>query len=108
MEKLKTFVVKSVEEESADFHFEAYASTYGNTDRDGDVMAKGCFDNTLKTKAVVPMCLNHDRNRVIGKHELSVDEKGLRTRSTFNLSDPEAKKTYDLMKMGALDSLSIG
>ncbi|VKY83370.1 prophage LambdaSa2, protease [Streptococcus pneumoniae] len=108
MEKLKTFVVKSVEEESADFHFEAYASTYGNTDRDGDVMAKGCFDNTLKTKAVVPMCLNHDRNRVTGKHELSVDEKGLRTRSTFNLSDPEAKKTYDLMKMGALDSLSIG
>ncbi|MTV63932.1 HK97 family phage prohead protease, partial [Streptococcus pneumoniae] len=44
MEKLKIFVVKSVEEESADFHFEAYASTYGNTDRDGDVMAKGCFD----------------------------------------------------------------
>lgn len=108
MEKLKTFVVKSVENESADFHFEAYASTYDNVDRDGDVMAKGCFDNTLKSKDVVPMCLNHDRNCVIGKHELFVDEKGLRTRATFNLSDPVAKKTYDLMKMGALDSLSIG
>ena len=62
MEKLKTFVIKSVEDESADFHFEAYASTYDNVDRDGDVMTNGCFDNTLKSKAVVPMCLNHDRN----------------------------------------------
>lgn len=108
MERVKSFVVKSVGEESADYHFEAYASTFGNVDRDGDIMAKGCFDQTVATKAVVPMCLNHDRDRVIGKHVLTVDEKGLRTKSTFNLSDPEAKKIYDLMKMGALDSLSIG
>lgn len=91
-----------------DHHFEAYASTFGDRTRDGDIMIEGCFDKTVANKAVVPMCLNHDRDRVIGKHELVVDEKGLRTRSTFNLSDPEAKKIYDLMKMGALDSLSIG
>lgn len=108
MKKLKNFVVKSVEEESADFHFEAYASTFGNTDREGDIMDKSCFDNTVKTKAVVPMCLNHDITRVIGKQELSLDDKGLRVKGTFNLNDPESQRTYDLMKMGALDSLSIG
>lgn len=88
-------------------HFEAYASTFGDRTRNGDIMIKGCFDKTVANKAVVPMCFNHDRDRVIGKHELVIDEKGLRTRSTFNLGDPEAKKIYDLMKMGALNSLSI-
>lgn len=108
MERLKTFVVKSVDDESADYHFEGYASTFENKDRDGDIMAKGCFDETVKIKATVPICLNHNRNVVLGMQELSIDSKGLRTRGTFNLNDPEAQKWRDLMKMGAIDSFSIG
>ncbi|HGA1205591.1 TPA: HK97 family phage prohead protease [Streptococcus suis] len=107
MEKLKSFVIKTMTEES-EHHFEGYASTFGNVDRDGDIMAKGCFDNTVKEKAVVPMCLNHHRDIIIGKMELSVDDKGLKTVGTFNLNDPEAVKVRDLMKMGAIDSFSIG
>lgn len=108
MEKLKHFIIKSIDDESSNHHFEGYASTFGNTDRDGDVMDRYCFDESVRQKSVVPMCLNHNRNVVIGKMELSVDDKGLKTLGTFNLNDPEAQKMYDLMKMGAIDSFSIG
>lgn len=103
----KNFKLKALEEDS-DYHFEGYGSTYGNADRDGDIMEKGCFDNSLKARKSIPMCLNHDWNTVLGRFDLETDEKGLLVKGFFNLNDPEAKKAYDLMKMGALDSFSIG
>lgn len=87
---------------------EGYLSTYGNTDREGDVIVKGAFDESLSKKRKVPMCFNHDWNNVIGKMELSSDNFGLKAKGIFNLSDPFAKKTFELVKMGAIDSLSIG
>lgn len=100
-------VIKAIEGEK-DYHFEGYGSTYGNFDRDGDVMEKGCFLKTLKSDSVRPLCLNHDVNRIIGKAELSEADDGLYVKGTFNMSDEEAKKIYDLVKMGAITSMSIG
>lgn len=108
MKKLKTFQIKAVESEKSDVHFEGYASTFGNTDRYGDVMVKGCFDETVKKKSVIPMLFNHETNLVIGKLELSTDDKGLFAKGLFNLNDPQAQNVYDLLKMGALNSMSIG
>ncbi|HFU4203816.1 TPA: HK97 family phage prohead protease [Streptococcus suis] len=108
MQKLKTFTIKSVSEEGDSVHFEGLASTFGNVDRHGDIMVAGCFDDSIRDKPTVPMCLNHDWNIVIGKMALSLNEEGLWVKGTFNLNDANAKNVYDLMKMGALDSFSIG
>lgn len=106
MEKEKQYIVKELDEESG--VFKGYLSTYDNVDRDGDIIRKGAFDNSLKQKSVVPLCFNHLREKVIGKLELSTDDKGLLSKGTFNLKDPLASNVYELLKMGALDSMSIG
>lgn len=106
MQRAKAFTIKAVEGD--EFHFKGYASTFENADRDGDIMEIGCFDKTVQNKSVVPMCYNHNPDSVIGKMELSIDEKGLVAKGTFNLNDPKAQNVYDLVKMGAIDSMSIG
>lgn len=104
--KNKQMLIKGVDEETG--VFEGYLSTYGNADREGDVIEKGAFDMSLSKKKKVPMCFNHDWNNVIGTMELSSDDKGLKAKGALNMSDPEATKIHNLMKMGALDSMSIG
>lgn len=104
--KNKQMLIKGVDEETG--VFEGYLSTYGNADREGDVIEKGAFDMSLSKKKKVPMCFNHDWNNVIGTMELSSDDKGLKAKGTLNMSDPEVMKIHSLMKMGALDSMSIG
>lgn len=107
--KEKVFHIKTVDDTSeSSFHFEGYATTFGNTDLEGDIIEKGAFDDSIKRKSVVPLCFNHDRNKVYGKLELSIDEKGVISKGTFNTNDPDAAKVKDLLKMGALDSMSIG
>lgn len=104
---MKLFQIKAVEE-LLDYQFEGYLSTYGNVDRDGDVMVKGCFDASLKQKSIVPLLWNHNYNSVIGKLELSTNEKGLAAKGFLNLNDEKAANILDLLRMGALDSMSIG
>ncbi len=105
--KVKGISIKILDD-SSDYQFEGYLSTYGNTDRDGDVMTKGCFDESLQKKSTVPMLWNHDRNSVIGKLELSSDNVGLAVKGFLNLNDEKARNILDLLKMGALDSMSVG
>ena len=105
-ERTKILTLKTVDDNNG--LFEGYLSTYGNADRVGDVIDKGAFDNSIQKKSTVPMLFNHDRNSVIGKMELSSDDKGLKIKGTFNLNDSLAQNVYDLLKMGALDSMSIG
>ena len=102
----KNFKVKTLDEAS-EHQFEGYASTYGNVDRDGDIIEKGCFTNAVKTKTSYPLCFNHDLSSVIGRIDLNEDEKGVFAKGTFNASDSVAEKYHDLVKMGAIDSMSI-
>lgn len=104
----KDIRIKTADAEAVGYHFEGYASTYGNTDLDGDVVEKGAFRETLAQKSVVPMCYNHDRDKVIGKLELTDADKGVLAKGTLNLDDPLAKNIYALLQMGALDAMSIG
>jgi hypothetical protein len=105
--KVKGINIK-VLDDSSEYQFEGYLSTYGNTDRDGDVMVKGAFDDSLKKKSTVPMLWNHDRNSVIGKLELSSDSVGLAAKGFLNLNDEKARNVLDLLRMSALDSMSVG
>lgn len=103
----KTFSFKTAADETG-YHFMGYGSTYGNTDRDGDVMLSGCFDETIKNRPSVPLCLNHDPNVVIGRADLTSDDKGLFLKGLLNTESERANEVLQLMKMGALNSFSIG
>lgn len=105
-ERVKEFVVKSVDDES--YKFEGYLSTFGNADRVGDVIEHGAFDDSLKKKATVPMLYNHKRDQVIGKMELSVNAVGLYVTGYLAENIQKAQEVYELLKFGALDSMSIG
>lgn len=105
--KVKSFLIKQIDENEK-FQFAGYGSTFDEKDREGDIIEKGTFDKSLKHKSTLPLLFNHDRNQVIGKLEASEDEKGLFVKGYLNLNDEKAKNVYDLIKMGALDSLSIG
>ena len=107
-QRVKSFVVKMLEEESSDYQFEGYASTFGNADREGDVMMKDCFAKSIEARQTYPLCYNHDTSKVIGKVDVREDEVGLLAKGQLNLESPLGLEVYQLLKMGALDSFSIG
>lgn len=106
-QRVKLFKVKSLEE-SAEGSFGGYASTFGNADREGDVMMKGCFSKSIEAKTTYPLCYNHDTNKVIGKVDVREDEKGLYAEGLLNLESDLGREVHALLKMGAIDSFSIG
>lgn len=106
--KFKTLNVKSSTDESYDF--EGYLSTYGNTDRDGDVFVKGCFDESLAARTRYPMLYGHDYQNVdnaLGALELSSDDTGLFVKGTFGHSE-KAQHLRELVEMGAITNMSVG
>ncbi|MFL1802334.1 HK97 family phage prohead protease [Plesiomonas shigelloides] len=93
--------------------FEAYANVKWVRDRVADCTVDGAFKKSLaehKMKGTFPKMLwNHDPNVVIGKWlEFEEDEKGLRVKGQLCLEIQAGRETYALMKMGAIDALSIG
>jgi HK97 family phage prohead protease len=91
--------------------FEGYASTFGNVDRGGDICVAGCFAESLQKRPAskVKMLLHHDTRRICGTWaELVEDSKGLLARGRLLLTTDDGKNTYELMRAGALDAMSIG
>lgn len=88
---------------------EGYASTFGNIDKVQDVVTPGAFKTAvLNGPDRVRFLWEHDRKEVIGVIEtLEEDGKGLRFRARF-AGTQRAQETRELMKMGAVDSFSIG
>lgn len=87
---------------------EGYAATFGNKDGVGDIIMPGAFKDALAGGQVPKMLKQHDTHCVIGKwSEIREDSKGLYVRGELaNTSD--GNDMYELVKMGAIDSLSIG
>jgi HK97 family phage prohead protease len=88
--------------------FSAYASTYGNRDHGGDVIAPGAFDNSLKSGRFRPLLWQHDMREPIGiEKSLKSDSHGLL--GSWELVDTQrGEDAYKLLKRGALRSMSIG
>ena len=103
----KTYTIKEAAPDSG-YHFEGYLSTYENVDRDGDTIKTGAFAESIKKKSTRPMCFNHNRNVVLGRLDLAESLSGVYVKGVFNLDDPQAENVYKLLKMGALDSMSVG
>ena len=63
-----------------------------------------------KSEGTMPKMLwNHNPDIVIGKWiDMEEDEIGLKVKGQLALNTQKGRETYELLKMGALDSLSIG
>jgi uncharacterized protein len=91
--------------------FEGYASLFDRTDLGHDVVAPGAFRNSLKQRgaAGIRMLYQHDPAQPIGVWErIYEDARGLFVRGRLTLDVAKAREVRALMKVGAIDGLSIG
>lgn len=99
------------DEEGMEGKFTGYGSIFNNTDLGNDVVMAGAFTKSLNRKGArgVKMLFQHKPDEVIGVYdEIVEDGKGLRVQGRLALGTQRGKEVYELMKMGALDGLSIG
>ena len=90
--------------------FTGYASTFGNTDRDGDIITRGAFEEIISTLKQVPMLWGHDSyDPPIGKFlNFRTDEIGLKVDGEINLQTERGKEIFALVKQGDINTMSIG
>lgn len=92
---------------------EGYGSVFGVRDNYDDVIAPGAYLASLaahKTAGTMPAMLwQHDATAPIGVWlEMVEDAKGLRIKGKLALDTVKGAEAYALLKMGALNGLSIG
>jgi HK97 family phage prohead protease len=109
-ERNVAFELKSL---SDDGTIEGYGSVFGVRDSYDDVIAPGSYAITLaahRAAGTMPAMLwQHDATVPIGVWtEMFEDTKGLRIKGKLALDTVKGAEAYALMKMGALNGLSIG
>jgi len=109
----KSFIeVKSeIKAESDDGVFEGYGSVFNNTDLGNDVIKTGAFTKSLAERGTkgVKLLYQHKSDMPIGVFdEIVEDSHGLRVKGRLALGTTAGRDAYELLKMGALDGLSIG
>jgi HK97 family phage prohead protease len=91
--------------------FSGYASLFGRVDLGRDLVERGAFAKSLRTRgaAGIRMLFQHDPAEPIGVWtELREDARGLHVRGRLNTDVARAREVLSLMRGGALDGLSIG
>jgi HK97 family phage prohead protease len=108
------FSVKSMDEDELGT-FTAYGNTFDNVDEAGEVTMKGAFSNMIKSyneSGRMPRLLSqhgHRQNPIGVITSMVEDEKGLLFTGKFcTAQGTMGAEAYELVKMGALDSFSIG
>lgn len=96
-----------------DGSIEGYGSAFGVRDNYDDVIAAGAFAESLKAhkaEGTMPAMLwQHDSEEPIGVWTAMVeDAKGLKVVGKLALDTVRGKEAHALLKMGALNGLSIG
>ncbi len=118
-EEVKSFIeIKSEikayqdEEEDKDYGtFQGYGSVFGNKDLGNDVIEAGAFTKSLKRRKPqsVKLLYQHKSDMPIGVFDsIKEDEHGLVVKGRLALKTQAGAEAYELLKMGALDGLSIG
>jgi len=92
---------------------EGYGSMFGVRDAYDDVIAAGAFADSLaahrKAGTMPAMLWQHSSNEPIGIWtEMVEDAKGLKIKGQLALATARGKEAHELLKMGALNGLSIG
>ena len=91
--------------------FNGYGSIFGNKDLGNDIVEKGAFLKSLNDRGArgVKLLWQHKTDKPIGVfEEIQEDSKGLKVKGKLALGTQGGKEAYELMKMGALDGMSIG
>jgi len=89
--------------------FEGLASTFGNPDLVGDVIAPGAFRSSLVRPERIKMLWQHDARAPIGIWERIVETTaGLAVKGRLVLEVQQAREALALLRAGAVDALSIG
>ena len=91
--------------------FRGYASIFGNEDQGNDIVQKGAFTKSLEQRPAskVKMLFQHKTDEPIGVFEsIYEDSKGLYVKGKLALGTQKGRDTYELLKIGALDGMSIG
>ena len=91
--------------------FEGYASVFGNKDLGNDVVISGAFRKSLRAKGArkIKMLFQHDTKEPIGVYtQIKEDGNGLYVKGQLAMNTQKGKEVYELMKMGAIDGLSVG
>lgn len=102
--------VKSLDDEGS---FSGYASVFGITDSQGEEVASGAFDLSLKSWAELgkmpKMLWQHDYRKPIGVwQDIREDVYGLQVKGHLLLDLAQGREAYSLIKNGVVDGLSIG
>jgi hypothetical protein len=104
--------IKAYDEDSENYGvFEGYGSIFNNTDLGNDVVLAGAFLKSIKKTGPkgVKLLYQHKTDMPIGIfEEIEEDGKGLKVRGRLAMKTQAGQEAYELMKMGALDGLSIG
>ena len=107
----RKFVNLVVDELEPNGSFSGYASLFGRVDLGRDVVERGAFAKSLRTRgaAGVRMLFQHDPREPIGAWtELREDARGLFVRGRLTEGVSRSKEVLNLIRGGALDGLSIG
>ena len=110
--ELKKIVFESeIKAENNKGIFTGYGSIFGNEDQGNDIMQKGAFTKSLVNRPVskVKMLYQHKTDEPIGVFtEIYEDNKGLFVKGQLAMGTQKGREAYELLKMGALDGMSIG
>lgn len=104
------FQVKAVSEDGM---IEGYGSVFGVRDAYSDIVAAGAFKASLsahKSAGTMPALLwQHRSDEPIGVWKsMDEDERGLAVRGQLAMDTVRGREAHALLKMGALNGLSIG
>lgn len=94
-----------------DGSFEGYASVFNNKDLGNDVIRRGAFLDSIAERSPkgIKLLYQHKSDEPIGVIDsLEEDSKGLKIKGRLAMGTQKGKEVFELMKMGALDSMSIG
>lgn len=103
----------SIKSAGEDGTIEGYGSVFGNVDEWDDIIASGAFKGTIaahQTAGTMPAMLwQHESDEPIGIWmEMAEDANGLKLKGKLCLDTSKGKEALALLKMGAINGLSIG
>lgn len=104
-QKSLSLEVKATGEEG---QIEGYGAIFGNRDSYGDIIVKGAFAETLKSRKP-KMLWQHNMMDPIGVwDEYAEDDRGLYMKGRIAIKTTKGRDAYELVKANAIDGLSIG
>lgn len=107
--KFATLEIKAEGEDDDYLRVSGYGSVFGNVDGGADMVMPGAFKECIASGRKPKMLWQHDPSQPIGAWDsMSEDERGLRMEGRISKKAAKGSEVAALVKMGAVDGLSIG